>query len=105
MWRLNPRAGEGLCPDGYEVEVNDNEYTPGQRINISIWDVIEKEFCEPGQERKLRKSPGGKMRSSGDKKQYQKWKEFQELQASEPRALLPIGTPVLPIYPGQRCHG
>ena len=46
--RLNPRAGEGLCPDGYEDEVNDNKYRPGQRINVSISDVIEKDFCETG---------------------------------------------------------
>ena len=50
VWRLNPRAGEGLCLDGYEDEVADNEYRPGQR------DVIGKEFREPGQERNLRKS-------------------------------------------------
>ena len=29
VWRLIPRAGEGLCPDGYEDEVDDNKYRPG----------------------------------------------------------------------------
>ena len=95
----NPRAGEGLCPDGYEDEVDDNEYRPGKRINVSMWDVIEKEFREPGQERKLRKSPGDKKRSSGDKKRDKKWKEFQEFQAAQARALVPIGEPTTPERP------
>ena len=60
VWRLKPRSGEGVCPDGYEDEVGDNEYRPAQRINVSIWNVIEKEFCEPGLERKLRNLTGEK---------------------------------------------
>ena len=74
--RLNPRAGEGLRSDGYEDEVDDKAYRPSQRINVSIWDVIEKEFREPGQERKLRKSPRDKKRSSGDKKRDKKLKKL-----------------------------
>ena len=99
VWRLKPSAGEGLCLDGYEDEVDDNEYRPGERINVSVWDVIEKEVREPGQERKLRKSPGDKKRPSGDKKRDKKWKEFQEFQASQARALVPIGEPATPERP------
>ena len=100
-----------LCPDGYEDEVDDNEYRPSQRINVSILDVIEKEFREPGQERKLLKSPGDKKRSSGGKKRDKKWKDFQEFQAAQARALVPIGEPTTPerprspSTPGRRCHG
>ena len=99
VWRLNPRAGEGLCPAAYEDEVHDIEYRHGQRINVSIWDVIEKEFREPGQERKLRKSPSDKKRSSGDKKRDKKWKEFQDYQAAQARALVPIGEATTPERP------
>ena len=60
VWGLKPRSGEGVCPDGYEDEVDDSEYRTGRRFNVSIWNVIEKEFCEPGLERKLRKSPAQK---------------------------------------------
>ena len=111
VWRLNPRAGEGLCPDAYEDEVHDNEYRPGQRINVSILDVIEKEFREPGQERKLRKSPSDKKRSSGDKKRDKKWKELQEHPAAQARALVPIcaattpDCPRSPATPGKDAMG
>ena len=99
VWRLNPRAGEGLCPDGYEDKVDDNEYRPGQRINVSIGAVIENKFREPGQERKLRKSPGDKKRSSEDKKRNRTWKEFEEFQAAQARTLGPIGEPTTPECP------
>ena len=94
IWRLNPRAGEGLCPDGNKDQIYDNEYRPGQRINVSIWDVTEKEFRKPGQE--LRMSPGDKKWSSRDKKRNNKCKVFQEFQASRARALVPIAKPASP---------
>ena len=44
-----------------------------------MWDMIEKKFREPGQERTLQggsgASPGEKKRSSGDKKRGKKWRE------------------------------
>ena len=94
VWRLNIRAGGGLCTD--EDKVNNNEYKPGQRINDSIWDMIEKEFREPGQEDKLCKSAKGKKLSSRDKRRDKKWREFQKFQASQARPLVPIGEPATP---------
>ena len=100
-----------LAEPAYEDEVSDNKYRPGQRINVSMWDVIEKEFRDRGQERKLRKLPGDKKRSSGDKKGDRKWKEFQEFQAAQARALVPIGEcttperPRSPYTPGKDAMG
>ena len=74
VWRLNPRSREGLCPDGYEDEVGDNMYGSGQRINVSILDLVEKEFRKPRQKRKLRKSARDEKPSSGNKKRDKKWK-------------------------------
>ena len=111
VWRLNPGAGEGLCPDGYEEEVDDSKYRPRQRINDSLWDVIQEEFRKPGQERKLRKSPRDEKRSSGDKKRDKKLKEFQEFQAAQARAIVPIGEsttrerPRSPSTPGEDAMG
>ena len=88
--------------------MDNNKYRPSIRINVFISDVIEKRFREPGPERKLRQSPGDKKRPSGDKKSDSRWKEFQEFQTSQARALVPIpytGMAALPIYPRRRCNG
>ena len=94
VWRLNRRAGEW-----YEDNFGDNEYVPGQRTNVSIWYVTDKEFREPGQERKLRKVPGDKKRSSEDTGRNKKWKEFLESQAFQARALVPVSEHTTPQRP------
>ena len=53
-----------------------------------MWDMIEKKFQEPGNERTLQGSgssapPGQEKRSAGDKKQDKKWQEYQESLAAE----------------------
>ena len=73
VWTWPDRPGEGLCPDGIEEDENPNEYPSGATINVSMWDMIEKKFPEPGNERKLQgsnssASPGKEKRSAGDKK-------------------------------------
>ena len=72
---------------------------PSQRTNVSIWDMVEKEFREPRQEHKLRKSPGDKKQSSGDRRRDKKRKEFPESQGSQAAALVPIGKPTTPKRP------
>ena len=57
-------------------------------MNVSIWDMIEKKFPEPGSERTLQgsnssASPGKEKRSAGDKKRDRKWREYQESLAAE----------------------
>ena len=47
VWRLYARSKEGLCLEGYDNEVPLYEYRPGQRIHVSVWDVIGKEFRQP----------------------------------------------------------
>ena len=56
-------------------------------INVSMWDMMEKKFQEPG-ERTLQgssssASPGKEKRSAGDKKRDKKWREYQESLAAE----------------------
>ena len=36
-----PRTGKGLFIDRYEDQVDNNKYRSGQRISVSIWDMIE----------------------------------------------------------------
>ena len=47
-WTRPDRPGEGLRPDGIEEDENSNEYPSGASINVSMWDLIEKNFPEPG---------------------------------------------------------
>ena len=72
VWTRPDRRGEGLRPDGIEDDENPNEYPSGGTINVSIWDMIEKKFREPGEERTLQgsssSSPGKEKRSGGDRK-------------------------------------
>ena len=89
-WRVLTRLdrpGEGLRPDGIEDDENPNKYPSGATINVSIWDMIEKKFRDPGDERTLQSSssasPGKEKRSAGDKKQDKKWREYQESLAAK----------------------
>ena len=88
IWTRPDRPGEGLRPDGIEDDENPNEYPSGTKINVSMWDVIEKKFRERGDERTLQgsgssASPGKEKRSAGDKKRDKKWREYQEPLAAE----------------------
>ena len=105
---LPPEALEGLdppgqtrrraAPDGIEEDENPNEYPSGATINVSMWDMIEKKFPEPGNERTLQgssssASPGKEKRSPGDKKRDKKWREYQESLAAEAVQAAKGGTP------------
>ena len=88
VWTRPDRPGEGLHPNGIDEDENPNKYPSGARINVSIWDMIEKKFPEPGNERTLQgsssnASPGKEKRSAGDKKRDKKWREYQESLAAE----------------------
>ena len=77
----------GLRPDGIEDEANPNKYRSGALINVSMWDMMDKKFCELGQERTLQggsgASPGEKRRTAGDRKLDKKWRDYQESLAAE----------------------
>ena len=83
------RPGEGLRPEGIEEDEKPNEYPSGASINVSMWDMIEKEFPELGNERRLQgsnsssASPGKEKRSAGDRRRDRKWREYQESLAAE----------------------
>ena len=87
VWTRSDRPSEGLRRDGVEDDKNPNEYPSGATINVSIWDMIEKKFGEPGEERTLQgsssSSPGKKKRSTGDRKQDKKRREYQESLAAD----------------------
>ena len=88
VWTRPDRRGEGLRPDEIDEDHNPNEYPSGTTINVSIWDMIEKKFPEPGNERTLQGSnsswsPGKEKRSFGDKKRDKKWRQYQESLAAE----------------------
>ena len=88
FWTRPDRPGEGLRPDGIEEDEKPNEYPSGATINVSMWDMIEKEFPELGKERTLqgsssRASPGKEKRSAGDGRRDRKWREYQESLAAE----------------------
>ena len=98
VWTRPDRPGEGLRPDGIEEDENPNEYPSGARINVSMWDMIEKKFPEPGNDRALQgssssASPGKEKRSAGDKKRDKKWREYQESLAAEAAQAAKCGTP------------
>ena len=86
-WTRPERPGEGLRPDGIEEDEKPSEYPSGALINVSMWDMIEKNFPEPGSERRLQGSssapPGKEKRSAGDRKRDRKWREYQESLAAE----------------------
>ena len=88
VWTRPDRPGEGLRPDGIDEDENPNEYPSGATINVSIWDMSERKFPEPGNGRTLQgssssASPGKEKRSAGDKKRDKKWREYQESLAAE----------------------
>ena len=88
VWTRPDRPGEGLRPDGIEEDENPNEYPSGATINVSMWDMIERKFPEPGTERTLQGSsssafPWKEKRSAGEGKRDKKWREYQESLAAE----------------------
>ena len=96
-WTRPDRPGEGLRPDGIEEDEDPNAYPSGASINVSLWDMIEKNFPEPGSERRLQgsssASPAKEKRSAGDKKRDRKWRENQESLAAEAAQGAKGGTP------------
>ena len=88
-WTRPDGPGEGLRPDGIEEDEKPNEYPSGASINVSMWDMIEKEFPELGNERRLQgssssgASPGKEKRSARDRRRDRKWQEYQESLAAE----------------------
>ena len=96
-WTRPDRPGEGLRPDGIEEDEDPNAYPSGASINVSLWDVIEKNFPEPGSERGLQgsssASPATEKRSAGDKKRDRRWREYQESLAAEAAQGAKGGTP------------
>ena len=88
VWTRPDQPGEGLRPDRIDEDENPNKYPSGTTINVSIRDMIEKNFGEPGDERTLQGSnssvsPGKEKRSAADKKRDKKWREYQESLAAE----------------------
>ena len=98
VWTRPDRPSEGLRPDGIEEDENPNEYPSGATINVSMWDMIQKEFPELENERTLQgssssASPGKEKRSAGDRKRDRKWREYQESLAAEAAQGAKGGTP------------
>ena len=106
VWTRPDRPGEGLRPNGIEEDEKPNEYTSGASINVSMWDMIEKEFPELGNERRLQgsssASPGKEKRSAGDRRRDRKWREYQESLAAEAAQGARGGTPA---HSPQRAGG
>ena len=96
-WTRPDRPGEGLRPDGIEEDEDPNAYPSGASINVSMWDMIEKKFPEPGSERRLQgsssASPAKENRSTGDKERDRKWRVYQESLAAEAAQGAKGGTP------------
>ena len=106
-WTRPDRPGEGLRPDGIEEDENSNEYLSGASINVSMWDMIEKNFPEPGSESRLQgssssASPGKEKRSAGDRRRDRKWRKYQESLAAEAAQGARGGTPA---HSPQRANG
>ena len=98
VWTRPDRPGEGLRPDGIEEDENSNEYPSGATINVSMWDMIERKFPEPGTERTLQgssssASPGKEKRSAGDRRRDRKWRKYHESLAAEAAQGARGGTP------------
>ena len=98
VWTRPDRPGEGLRPDGIEEEENPNEYPSGATINVSMWDMIERKFPGPGNQRTLQgssssASPGKEKRSTGEKRRDNKWREYQDSLAAEGAQAAKGGTP------------
>ena len=82
VWTWPDRPGEGLRPDKIEEDEKPNEYPSGATINVFIWDMIGKNFPEPGSERRLQ-----------DSRRDRKWQEYQELLAAKAAQGARGGTP------------
>ena len=73
-----------------------------------MWDMIEKEFPELGNERRLQgssssgASPGKEKRSAGDRRRDRKWREYQESPAAKAAQGARGGTPA---HSPQRANG
>ena len=91
VWTRPDRPDEGLRPDGIEGDEKPNEYPSGATINVSMWDMIEKNFPEPGSSSSA--SPGKEKRSAGDRRQDRKWREYQESLAAKAAQGAKGGTP------------
>ena len=108
VWTRPDRPGEGLRPDGIEEDEKPNEYPSGATINVSMGDMIEKEFPELGNARTLQgsssssASPGKEKRSAGDRKRDWKWREYQESLAAKAAQGATGGTPA---HSPQRASG
>ena len=108
VWTRPDRPSEGLRPDGIEEDENSNEYPSGATMNVSMWDMIERKFPEPGTERTLQgsssssPSPGKEKPSAGDRRRDRKWREYQESLAAEAAQGAKGGTPA---HSPQRAGG
>ena len=107
VWTRPDRPGEGLRPDGIEEDEKPNEYPSGATIIVSMWDMIERKFLEPGTERTLQgssssASPGKEKRSAGDRRRDRKWREYQESLAAQAAQGARGGTPA---HSPQRASG
>ena len=71
-WTRPDRPGKGCVPDGIEEDEEPNAYPSGASINVSLWDVIEKKFPEPGNERRLQ---GSSSAVSGDGEEVRRGQE------------------------------
>ena len=101
------RPGEGLCPDRIVEDEKPNEHPSGALINVSMWEMMEKEFPELGNERRLQgssssASPGKEKRSAVDRRRDRKWREYQESLAAEAAQGARGGTPA---HSPQRASG
>ena len=83
-----------------------NEYPSGASINVSMWNMIEKEFPEPGNERRLQgsssASPGREKCSAVDRRRDRKWREYHECLAAGTAQGARGGTPA---HSPQRANG
>ena len=106
VWTSPDRPSEGLRPDAIKEDEKPNEYPSGASINVSMWDMIEKEFPALGDERRLQgsssTSPGKEKRSAGDRRRDRKWREYQESLAAEAAQGARGGTPA---HSPQRASG
>ena len=108
VWTRPDRPGEGLCPDGIEEDEKPNEYLSGATINVSMCDMIERKFPEPGTERTLQgsssssASPGKEKRFAWDRGRERKSREYQEYLAAEAAQGARGGTPA---HSPQRANG
>ena len=65
-WTRLDRPGERLRPDGIREDEKPNEYLSGASINVPMWDMIEKNFPEPGSERRLQGSSSSASPGEGE---------------------------------------